>query len=178
MTEQSPSTLEGEIWKPVVGFEGLYEVSNLGRVRNVRHSSRYPARHVLSPYFLRGYPAVRLCGDGRRMARVVHSLVTEAFIGPRPKGNQVNHIDGIKINNAATNLEYVTPSGNKIHALRLGLAPSGTRHWKARLTPDAVRSIRALHAQGLKPTPIAQRLRVSVNSVKCVISYRSWRHVR
>ncbi len=103
-----------EGWRPVVGFEDVYEVSDAGRVRR--------GGHVLIP--LRnsaGYRAVQLWRDGRPTTRLIHVLVAAAFLGPAPEGQDVNHCDGDKTHNAVANLEYVTRSENNRHAYRLGL---------------------------------------------------------
>lgn len=130
-----------ERWRPVVGYETRYWVSDLGRVRS--------QRCVLSPApQSKGYLCVSLY-DGSSPKRpktfCVHDLVAVAFVGPKPIGKQVNHKDTQKTNNRATNLEYVTPLKNMQHARRHGLIPApcrGTEHANAVLTVAQVRSIR------------------------------------
>lgn len=68
-----------------------------------------------------GYKKVTLCQGAKKQSFLVHRLVALCFLGPVPDGMEVNHIDGNKANNAADNLEYVTPSENRLHAIRLGL---------------------------------------------------------
>lgn len=128
-----------EEWRPVVGQEGRYEVSSLGRVRFVgpRLRNGVPGRVLRPSVMSNGYYGV---GVGTRTTRTVHSLVAEAFIGPRPDGCEVNHIDANKLNNALANLEYVTPVGNARHAHRMGRI-------KTKLTPAAVAEIRALRGK-------------------------------
>lgn len=93
---------------PVRGFEGRYEVSDVGAVFSLR-----TGRAMKMKLTRRGYASVSLTdAHGKQYHRSVHALVAEAFIGPRPYGVQVNHIDHDKLNNAAENLEYVTPIGN------------------------------------------------------------------
>ncbi|SHJ58468.1 NUMOD4 motif-containing protein [Nocardiopsis flavescens] len=111
---------EREQWRAVVGFPG-YEVSSLG---NVRSWSRYKRGELLK---LRpgttGYPHVTLWRDGRCHRPKVHRLVALAFIGPRPDGQQVRHLDGDRLNNAADNLAYGTPSQNVRDSVRHGTHP-------------------------------------------------------
>lgn len=99
------SDLDGEEWRPVKGAPG-YEVSSLGRVRGrtgkILRGSRAGA----------GY---RTFAIGHRVRRYVHHVVAEAFIGPRPKGHEVNHKDGVKANCAKDNLEYTTHAENQRH---------------------------------------------------------------
>ena len=93
-----------EIWRPVAGYLGRYEVSDRGRVRHVgAKRCMRPQRHW------RGYLRVQLYGGAgrRRRNHRIHLLVAGAFIGPRPAGFTVDHLDGDKRNNAAANLEYV-----------------------------------------------------------------------
>ena len=119
-----------EIWKPVVGYEGLYEVSNLGNVRSLAHTTRvakkdceYDCPHpskVLRPQTRRhGYLSVCLYGKGGKNGRFtqvsIHRLVAEAFI-PNPENKtEVNHIDENKQNNRADNLEWMTHKENANH---------------------------------------------------------------
>lgn len=111
-----------EIWKPVIGWESLYEVSDNGRVRRI--GSKAPLRPSVHPKTRRH--SVSLCDTPRRLCAQVHRLVAAAFIGPA-NGLQVNHIDGNCENNAATNFEYVTPGENMRHAVRLGLLGIGLK---------------------------------------------------
>ncbi len=117
-----------EKWRNVVGWEGLYAVSNLGRVRSLdrtlpdgrRLSGRFMKPQLSTP----GYPMLHLCRGGKYTKRTIHSLVAEAFIGPRPDGMVVNHKDSNRINPAVWNLEYLTPSENVQHMHRSGAYPS------------------------------------------------------
>ena len=114
-----------EIWKPILGFEGYYEVSNLGRVRSVdRYNSRgrFCSSRFISPGLAgRGYFQIHLYKDNKSYNRYVHRVVAEAFI-PNPKNlEQVNHIDGNKLNNHVSNLEWCTNTENNQKAWDMGL---------------------------------------------------------
>lgn len=99
-----------EEWRNVVGFEGLYEVSNFGRVR---HKNGQEIGGSLNSY---GYRAYSLFKDGKRYTCKGHRLVAEAFI-PNPEGKRnVNHKDGDRDNNFVDNLEWVTHGENERHA--------------------------------------------------------------
>jgi hypothetical protein len=108
-----------EEWRPIAGYEGLYEVSNRGRVRRAgRRRCLKLDRHW------RGYLRAQLYGaGGRRRFHRVHLLVAAAFIGPRPAGQTVDHLDEDKRNNAVTNLEYVTRIENHRRYLERRRAP-------------------------------------------------------
>jgi hypothetical protein len=94
-----------EIWKLIPGFDGMYEASNLGRLRSKWRGGRILRQCVKDT----GYLFVNLSGGN---VRRTHSLVMQAFHGLRPRGLEVRHLDGDKTNNALTNLEYATRSRN------------------------------------------------------------------
>lgn len=116
-----------ELWLPVIGYESRYEVSNLGRVRSLggfcpskSGGSRKVPEHIMSctPSV---YMRVTLCGGSgvKKLVALVHRLVAQAFI-PNPEGKpQINHKNGVKTDNRAENLEWVTASENTLHAHRV-----------------------------------------------------------
>lgn len=118
-----------EVWKPIVGFEGEYEVSNLGRVRTVEHvvvrrngiPQSIPAR-IRKTYAhpKTGHLAVRLRSRDRVFRSGVHQLVLEAFVGPRPEGHEGCHHDGDPTNNRLDNLHWGTKSENNLDRVRHG----------------------------------------------------------
>ena len=95
---------ENEIWKPVLGFEGRYEVSNFGNVKSLITNK------LLKPTSTRGYLFVNLGKDHK--LKYVHRAVWEAFNGPIPEEMEINHIDENKLNNSLSNLSLVTPREN------------------------------------------------------------------
>ena len=108
-----------EQWKPVPGYEGLYSVSDHGRVRserrvvNRRDGRTYTFRErILRSGLSRGYACVVLCRDGTERTFKVHRLVMLAFKGPRPEGNEIRHLNGVKTDNRLENLQYGTQSEN------------------------------------------------------------------
>jgi len=128
-----------EDWRDVVGFEGKYQVSNTGRVKSF---ARGNAR-VLKPGLTSvGYPSVVL---GRGNTNLVHSLVAEAFIGPRPAGHEVLHGDGTRDNNVLSNLRYGTRAENLADSKAHG---TGHRRMLWRMKPLAVKCAKTLHRWG------------------------------
>ena len=139
-----------EEWKPIKNYEGLYEVSNFGRVKSLeryRISGRYKINmkykeHILKPGKNgKGYLKLDLCKNGETKTHVVHRLVLSTFLGKSDL--EGNHKDGIKENNRLDNLEYMTRSENQIHAYRMGLqSKKGEKHHYAKLNNEIVKNIR------------------------------------
>lgn len=112
-----------EIWKDVKGYEGLYQVSNLGRVRSFIKCNAHPnIPRIINPYkHNSGYLRVDLATEKGNQQYSLHRLVASAFIPNSNNKPCVNHIDGNKHNNVADNLEWVTYSENQKHAFATGL---------------------------------------------------------
>ncbi len=117
-----------EIWKDIEGYEGLYQVSNLGRVKSLEryqqnHSKLQKVEEKIKIIHIKsnGYQFVQLYKNNIMKNLHIHRLVAQAFI-PNPDNKpQINHIDGNKLNNNVTNLEWCTNSENGKHAYKLGL---------------------------------------------------------
>lgn len=108
-----------ERWVPVRGYEGLYEVSDLGRVRSLPRPGTRGV--VLRPDVGGpGYPAVRLFRQGKKTHLNVHSLVAVAFLGPRPAGGECRHLNGDQTDNRLVNLQWGTSAENSQDMMRHG----------------------------------------------------------
>lgn len=175
-----------ETWKDVVGYEGIYQVSDMGRVRRVKGDKGTLLGKILKPH-LRGtitkYPAVMLYqGSSETRKRFfVHILVAMAFLGPIPEGYEVNHKNGDKTNPRLDNLEYMTHSENFIHALTvLGVGPdnSGSRNGQAVLHESDVLKIRELYAtEQFYQRELAAQFGVSQSVITDIVNFRKWKHV-
>lgn len=107
-----------EVFKDIKGFEGKYQVSNMGNVKSLNFNHTKKEKLLSTKGLRKGYPIVSLGAKGNFS---VHRLVAEAFV-KRPKGkDQVNHINGVKTDNRSSNLEWVTGSENMQHALKSNL---------------------------------------------------------
>ena len=181
-----------EIWKPIEGYEGYYEVSDMGRVRGLdrvttdrRGIQQRRLGRVLTPWYQgrpgRKYPWVDLRSDGKRTRSSIHRLVTAAFIGPYPDGKEVNHKNGITTDNHLENLEYVTHSENIRHAIdTLGatLGQAGEDHHNAKLSAKQVCNIRSRYASGgVTQQELANQNDVAVMTVNDILCSRTWNHL-
>lgn len=107
-----------EEWRDAPGYEGLYQVSNLGRVRTIRDGREYKAGYILKGKRNRyGYVEPALTNGGRRTLVLVHRLVAEAFIPNPLKLATVNHKNGVKTDNRVENLEWMSRRDNALHSL-------------------------------------------------------------
>ena len=100
-----------EIWKDVVGFEGLYQISSLGNIRSLNYSRTKTVKNI-KPTLTHGYLRVVLRKDKKSFTRAVHRLVAEAFIDNFDNLPEVNHKDECKTNNCLDNLEWCTRKYN------------------------------------------------------------------
>lgn len=176
-----------EVWKPIAGYEGLYEVSNLGQVRSldsIRKMARGKGTFLWRGRILKqsslpaGYKYAMLSKDNKPKHGLVHRFVASAFVD-NPNGyGIVNHIDGVKSHNVESNLQWVTSSQNNIHAIYAGLRipPRGQQVSTAKLTDEMVIVMRRL-ALKLSIKDIADAFGVSPNCASDIIQYKAWKHV-
>lgn len=124
-----------EIWKDIIGYEGLYKVSNLGRIKSlyrvVPHKSKgsktIPESIKKLNVGTNNYYIVMLNKNGEKITKTVHRLVAIAFLSNPENKKEVNHKDGNKLNNNIYNLEWNTVSENRFHAFRTGLQHASMR---------------------------------------------------
>ena len=164
-----------EIWKEI--YDGYYMVSNHGRVKRNKEEQNTHVGKILKQLEDRyGYLRVNLSKNGKAKAFLIHRLVLKAFIGPCPKGKQVNHIDGIKKNNGVWNLEYVTLSENVKHAYRLGLKrQDGENNNGSKLKKEDIIKIRKLYNSGKYPQhEIAKMFKTNQQHVSSIVRKKVW----
>jgi len=176
-----------EIWKDIDGYEGYYQVSNMGRVRSVdrvvEHNKggycQLKGRLLKLYTTKKGYDRVNLNKNGKIKFFLVHRLVTQAFI-PNPESKpQVNHIDGVKTNNNVSNLEWCTPSENIKHSFESGLNNNkGERHHKSKLKKADVLEIRHRYSEGDRTiSKLAKEYSVDFNVVYRIVNNLGWKHI-
>lgn len=174
-----------EEWAPIIGYEGTYEVSNMGRVRSLRRLNNYRNRagkndqRVIGGRIMRpqkqktGYLFVALSKDGKAKAFRIHRLVAAAFVD-NPHGlPEVNHIDEDKTNNCADNLEWCDHSYNNSYGSK---SPRGEKNPMAKLTFEDVLEIRYRRASGEMLKSIAADFGISENHVCNLAQGKRWKH--
>jgi hypothetical protein len=115
----SKTITQKEIWKAIKGYEGYYEVSNLGNVKRI-HVGKGTAGGIVKTYFGNGYLKVDLYVSQKRKKCYIHRLVAEAFISNKNNKPQINHIDSNRANNSLNNLEWTTQKDNMVHMMKSG----------------------------------------------------------
>lgn len=166
-----------EIWRPIVGYETSYEVSDLGRVRRSDDHPHSKGKRPLKPYVHKktGYASVGLCRGGVNKTLNVHVLVAKAFLGERPTGFDCAHLDGVRKNCAATNLKWATRKENHSHKIIHGTHLFGERINPHKLAERDIPEIFRLRMCGVTGYEISQRLGVTVGCVFSVLSRKTWK---
>lgn len=166
-----------EVWKPVVGYEGLYEVSNEGRVKSLPKYV-YKYERILKPgKGSRGaYRIVSLSKDKIKTTHTIHQLVMEAFVGPCPEDMEIDHGDKNTFNNHLDNLEYVTHPENMKRSFKGTNARNGRS--LRRFSEDQIKQMRNLHSQGITLRDIAAEFGIkSLESIWLIVNYHSYKDV-
>jgi len=176
---------ESEIWKPVVGYEGFYEISNLGRLKSLRCWAHGKICYLKSPKIIKtfinpttGYECFVFGEWGRfkTMRFNIHRLVAMSFI-PNPYNlPEIDHVDGNKLNNRVDNLEWVTRETNIQRAFKLGLIPiqRGEECHNAKLNNELVLMI---FNSKTGPRKLSRELGLSYSSVNGIKNGSSWNHI-
>ena len=162
-----------EEWRDIPGYEGLYQVSNTGKVRSAHHKR---IRELKPTPQSGGYLLVSLCKNHARKGESIHTLVALAFLGPRLAGMAINHKNGNKADNRDTNLEYVTYKENIHHAMRLGLMNNkGENNGSAKLSKSDAENIRLEYNNGgLTQYQLAEKYGVSQSLVYQIVNRKIW----
>lgn len=167
-----------EMFVPIVGYEGIYEISNLGRIKSLQKSNE----KILNPTKLdkSKYLKITLWKCGVQKSYDIHRLVAIAFVENENNLPEVNHKDTIKHNNCSSNLEWCTRKQNAIHARINGLMVprKGEENSFAVLTEKDVMKIRELHSTGkYYVADIARLFSVSFNCAAYAIKRKTWKHI-
>ena len=175
-----------EIWKPIVSYENLYEVSNWGKVKSL--SKKYGKNNnishkemVLKQFICRtGHLCVYLYKNNKRKFYNVHKLVLESFVGPCPLGMEICHNDGDPKNNHVSNLRHDTHKNNmgdcKIHGV---LKPcAGSKNGNSKLRDKDVLKIIQMINSGFKIATIARKFNVGNTTIYNIKNRKIWKHLQ
>lgn len=170
-----------EIWKDIEGYEGLYQVSNLGRVKSLdridcRGQHREPKFMKARPT-KQGYLRVGLWKNGKVKTVSIHRLVAEAFIS---KNFTVNHKDGNKSNNTVDNLEWMTQKENNIHAYETGLKSQGEQWFNSKFSKEQVIEIRKNYipfSEEYGKNALAKKYNVAPSTIYNIVTKKTYKNV-
>jgi len=172
-----------ETWKPVVGYEGLYEVSDGGAVRSLDRVSvaagqRLRGRPIRTVRAGRGYLQVGLWdSSGRRKNRYVHRVVLEAFAGAPSPGHEACHNNGDRQDNRLENLRWDSRSANHTDKRAHGTMPRGESHHHASIGEADVRRVLTMAAEGRSRAEISRSVGITTRHVGSLVRRELWAHV-
>ena len=170
-----------EIWKPVVGYEGLYSVSSLGRIRGEQKTrdrgrgvTAIVKSRILKQHHGAAYNSVSLVNGLSKKTVNVHTVVADAFLGSRKKGFCVCHNDGNGHNNKIDNLRIDSYSGNMKDKKKHGTNQEGEVHHKHILTLDQAKYVRSMrHKKTCKE--LADKFGVSISTISKINTGKNWK---
>ena len=165
------------MWKDIIGYEGIYQVSDIGQVKRISPSQGTRPNKILSinidnlGYLYVGLSKNKICKTYR-----IHRLVLLAFGDQQPSSkHECRHLDGCRTNNKYTNLSWGTRQENMQDAIKHGTATIGTKNANAKFTKNNIEQIRRLLSNGISNTSIAKQFNVSnsiISDIKLGKSYR------
>lgn len=168
-----------EVFEDLKGYEDSYQISDSGRIftkRRLIGNQIYYGKELIPQLTSDGYLKVTLSRNCKSKKYYLHRLVAIQFLDNLDDLPQVNHIDGNKLNNSITNLEWCTKQENQNHAIRTGLMQRGQERPSAKLTEQQVLEIYKLKGV-LKAQDIADRYKVSKNTVNCILRGSKWKYL-
>jgi hypothetical protein len=163
------------LWEQIKGFGESYFISNTGLFKSIKFGKE---RVVNGTVNYRGYRFVTLRGGGLKKGISIHRLVAIYFIENPQNKNAVNHIDGNKLNNYASNLEWVTDKENAYHANSNGLIKrrKGSNHPCAKLTTTQVNQLKEMYGNGMyRQIDLAKLFNISQGRVSAIIHNQSYK---
>lgn len=172
----------GEEWKPVVGYEGFYLASNMGRVKGVSRDvpsvsqMRRVAGILLKMHrHSAGYSVVDLRQLNVRVTKYVHRLVLEAFVGPCPEGQECRHLNGDRSDARLENLAWGSREEQAEDKRRHGTMPMGENHWASIYTTRDVQIMRTLRDNGVTTKVIGMAFDAHPSAVASITNRSKWK---
>ncbi|MBZ9633045.1 NUMOD4 domain-containing protein [Clostridium sp. FP1] len=169
-----------EVWKDIKGYEGLYQISNTGKVKSLNRLDNVGSHHqerILKPCLSnKGYLFVGIYRNCKRKPVYIHKLVAQYFTDNSYSKVQVNHLDGNKQNNLLNNLEWCSPSENIRHAHKNGLSNPvrGEQVGTSKLTKEEAAEIKAMKNKGISQKSIGGLFNISQQEVCKIHNNKCW----
>lgn len=177
--------IENEVWKPVQGYEGLYEISNLGRLKSPQKvvNGKEGRLHTLKERMLNprvnqtGYYHTALYKNGKPKWYTVHRMVALSWIDNPENKPHINHKDSNRLNNRVDNLEWCTHGENMKHGFLYGnKTQKGEKNNAAKITREIAEAVRALYAEGnLTQWQVGERFGLARCHVKDITTHKIWK---
>ena len=177
-----------EIWKDIKGYEKIYQISNLGRVKRLSYWHKVGLKNVSITYRTErilkqscdsnGYKQVCLTKNSKKKSHSIHKIMAIVFIPNSENKKQVNHINGIKTDNNIENLEWCTYHENLKHAMKNGLRATGERHGATNLLNKDVIKIRELfEAKKYSIKELAKKYNIAYSTMHQIINKKYWKTI-
>lgn len=171
-----------EDWVDIQGFDGNYKISSQGEIwsrkstRGIKPNHWLKLNQFMSTY---NYLYVGLSNNGSRKNFFVHRLVATTFVPNFDNKPYINHINGVKTDNRADNLEWVTAKENVAHAYNIGLRDNrGEKHYRAKLSSSDVLAIRRkCKVEGIPQKDLANEYKINANQISRIMSGTRWKHI-
>jgi hypothetical protein len=168
-----------ETWRPVPGYEGLYDVSDFGHLRSYLKPGRHLSKIAATPRLMRlhqgPYTSAALTDrSGQSRTAKVHRLVLETFAGPQPDGCEAAHLNGDRSDNRLVNLRWCTHLENEAHKAAHGTRATGELNGASQLTGWQVAEIRFLEGKGVPQAKLRALFDVSAETISTIVAGETW----
>lgn len=173
-----------EQWKDIKGYEGIYQISDFGRVKSLAKAWSVGKKGdtiLKSGSHKQGYRNVTLCVDKVKSVKLVHRLVASHYCKNENNYKIVNHLDSVTNNNFKNNLEWTTYTGNAIHGFNFGfrIGRKGSSHHNVKLTELEILEIKKVYKTGnYSQKKVADLFKISQTHVQRIISGKRWNHIK
>lgn len=168
-----------EIWKDVLGWEGYYQISNLGRIKSLIRRGRKKEIILKEGRDRGGYSHVSGYKNKKQKSFLIHRIVLQSFLGKSDL--EGNHKDGNKQNNFLENLEYCTPSENIKHSYKIGIKSNvGEKNPRHKLKEWDIKIIRKLYCNTIywkDKTKLSKLFDTTRTNIYLIVTYKNWSHV-
>ncbi len=172
------------VWKPLLGFEGIYSVSNIGAIRSEERtifkktgSAHLKMKMMKSILGKDGYCRISLRRDNKTFTFLLHRLILSSFVRSPVGKEEGCHKDGNSFNNHLTNLKWGTHAENEAHKVSKGTSNRGSNHYLSKLKEVDVQEIKTLLREGLSQMKVAKVFKVDRRLINQIATGKTWKHV-